>query len=206
MASIPTSVLAVCVVLTSHAGPSVGGAEWRDPVTIKVHHGAGVEPHPATDAVTAFVAIAQDACLERGASPDALRLWAADQHWNAVGLDELAKHTTQHSMMVGGWTFESSHGAMAVMQSALRPPLNGYVCSATTKLTAQTQHDAAKALVAKTFGVEIAEEIETPDQHIDRYLIERSAKPPVEASLINDRLRGAITLRMIHGAVRPLGT
>ncbi|MGQ0456275.1 MAG: hypothetical protein ACT4OU_04350 [Hyphomicrobium sp.] len=173
---------------------------------IKAHHGAGVEARPAPDAVTQFVSMAQEACFERGAAPESLRLWAADQHWNAVGSNELAKHATQHSIMVGGWTVETTYGAIAVMQSALQPPLKGYVCSATAKLTSQTQHDAAKALVAKTFGVEIAEEIDTPDQHTDRYWIGRGAQPPVKASLINDRLRGTITLRMIHGSIRPLGT
>lgn len=188
----PISIIAACSAIAVQAIP--------------VHHGTGDPPRSQRNTVEQFIETARVACFEKGSHRDALRALAADQHWNPVGESDLSHQNTEISDMIGGWTFQTPVGAVAILHSSLRAPLHGYVCSVTTKIKSRTQHREAKDLIASTFDAAIAEERDDPDRHTDRYWFDRGRAPPVKASLIYDRVRQSITLRMIHGTARPLGT
>ena len=146
MTSTMISALAAGIVVTAYASLSFNGS-CPSNRTSPIHHGARPERALEFDAVALFVETARQACFQRGNSPDDLRGLAANEHWIAVPGAELEKNGTPYSVITSGWTFQSGHGAFAIMQSALRAPLSGYVCSATTTITSDTQHRAVKELL-----------------------------------------------------------
>ena len=94
--------------------------------------------------------------------------------------------------------------AVAVMQSELRAPNQGHVCSVTAKLADLSEHAQFKHAFSGQFGVAIAEEQDNRNQHTDRYWIKKDkGDPPIKSTVIFDRDSRIITIRMIHGRRHP---
>lgn len=154
--------------------------------------------------VRGLIETVDQACFERGDDAEQLRVWALAHAWIPVPSQELERHANELTTLIGGFTLENELGAFAVIQSEFKPPGNGHVCSLTTKLASATQHTAAKAAFAQRFGAPIAEELDRPEQHTDRYWIERGRQPPVKATIVHTPASRALTIRMIHGSAMPL--
>ena len=155
------------------------------------------------DQVQQLLSVANEACFVRGGDISALKLQAESEGWKAAPPQELAKHTTAFTEMVGGWTFTNGGVATAVLQSAFLPPHSGTVCSITTKLSSDADHLRVKSGFAELFGVTIAEEADSPAEHVDSYWIDRGQQPPVRTTIIFEKARRALTLRLIHGSGVP---
>lgn len=175
---------------------------------LRVHHGempSGAAGVSDRDAVSNLMQIANDACYERGDSSDALRSWAQYSHWMPATPEQLGGvPENDFTQVVAGWTVTSTFGATAIIQSKFRGREPGHVCSVTAILPDINLHTDAKSAFQKQFGTVIAEEHDVPDQHTDRFWIERDKDPPVKASMVFTPSRRMITIRMIHGNARPL--
>jgi hypothetical protein len=147
--------------------------------------------------------IASEACLDRGGDPERLRQWALTESWTPAPEAELTKHATPYTAMIGGWTFTRGATAFAVMQSQLRPPHSGYVCSVTSTLSSEEDHNRLKSEFSRLFGSPISEEHESASGHTDRYWIDRAREPPIKTTLAYLRASRAITIRMIHSRAHP---
>jgi hypothetical protein len=181
---------------------------WSEPGELRklVHHGGAASGPILADPVTHIVKVAEEACYRRGADEAGLRVWADTQHWTPVGAQELSRQQNEFSTLTGGWTVKNAIGAFALIQSRIKSPNIGSVCSITVQPVSADQHLQLKQAFAKRFGADIAEEVDRPDQHTDRYWLENANKPPVKASMTHTRSSSTMTIRMIHGGARPLGS
>lgn len=185
-------------------GPVPAGADV--PVRL-VHHGEMPDggAKPRLDAVQHLMRVVEEACFERGGDVAALRSWAEYSHWAPATEAQLkAVPENEFASVVGGWTVASEFGATAIIQSELRRPQGGNVCSVTTQLPDAGLHGDAKSAFQEKFATTIDEEQDSPGQHIDRFWIERGKTAPVKATMVFTSARRIITIRMIHGSAWPL--
>lgn len=157
----------------------------------------------ARDDVEQVLSLAREACFVRGGDITALKELADSGDWEAAPPSELAKHATPYTKMVGGWTFTKNGMATAVLQSAFLPPRSGTVCSITTMLSSDVDHQRVKRGFAQLFGTIIAEETDNPSRHVDRYWIDRGQVPPVKSTIVFEKAKRALTVRMVHGSALP---
>lgn len=197
----------LAAILAASVGPVAANPQSRQLLS-SVH--LTVKQHAehfefGSDAVGQLMQFADDACFVRGADAAGLLAWADQAHGSPTSSEQLRGQDNEFTTMVGGWMFKTQFGAVALLQSRFRAPERGYVCSITAQLPGLEHHLAAKAAFQKRFGVLIAEEKDTPIQHTDRFWIERGdTRPPVKASMVFNRPKRIITIRMIHGQLRPL--
>lgn len=197
----PASARAVAAACVAAVSQALALASWADdlPSAAPALNGAAADRF-----VRHLVETADQACFERGGDAEQLKTWALAQSWTSLPRQELERNANEFATQIGGWTHTNEFGAFAVIQSQIKPPGSGYVCSLTTKLASQDQHAATKAAFAQRYGAAIAEELDKPEQHTDRYWIERGERPPVRATIVHVPSSGAITIRMIHGRAMPL--
>lgn len=181
----------------------VTGAARTETLAPAHHGGAGLPL--ATDHVAYTIETAREACFNRGDDPRSLSDWAEDHHWQGQPSEELRRSDNPFTTISGGWTFESSFGAFAVLQSAMRAPNKGHVCSVTTILSDETDNQRIFSDFEQHFAAELAERSEQTDLVTRRYWIARGARPPVKASIVYAPASHSLTIRMIHGELRPLG-
>lgn len=192
----------LAIMLTGLPGAATGEA-----VLIPAHHGelsAGAEASQG-DAVHRLMRITKEACFLRGGDAEELRAWAENAHWMPATPAQLGSvPENEFTRVVSGWTVASEFGTTAIIQSEMRPPQEGHVCSVTAQLPTAAQHPDAKAAFQEQFDTSIDEEHDVPDQHTDRFWIERGSQPPVNAMMVFTRSQRMITIRMIHGKAWPL--
>jgi hypothetical protein len=173
-----------------------------------VHHGekaSSQTDNSRLEPVQHLMSIVHETCFERGGDADALKKWADDAHWNAASAERLnAIPENEFTEVTGGWTGATGIGAIAIIQSKVRGSRRGFVCSVTAKLSNSKMHRDAKSKFQSQFNTTIAEEHHAPNQHTDRYWIERNKNPPVKATMVFTPSQGIITIRMIHGDAWPL--
>lgn len=201
--------IAIAVLAAAIAAPVCDQrSAWSGPsaLSVLVHHGEAENAPLVLDPVTHIVNLADEACYRRGADEAGLRVWADAQHWSPVGPEELSSQQNEFTTLTGGWTVKNEIGAFALIQSRMKSPNVGRVCSITVQPVSAEQHLQLKQSFAKRFGVDIAEEIDRPDEHTDRYWLANGKNPPVKASMIHARPSNTMTIRMIHGGARPLGS
>lgn len=200
-------IATLAATLAAQVGDRISEPTKNRSRTLLVHHGMAL-PESGTPAreltASKLIELADNSCFLFGNSVEGLRQWAETAHGTASNAQDLAKHDNDYTQLVGGWTLTTEIGAVAVIQSAMRPPASGHVCSITAKLTADEQHAQTKAEFQRRFESVIEEEKDASDQHIDRFWIERSTRPPVKASIVFTKSNRIITIRMIHGKARPL--
>ena len=173
----------------------------------RVHHGDapgsgnGVRLAP----IARLLSVAHDGCFMRGNSEAELRQWAESEHGSPASPEQLKGFQSEYATLIGGWTLHSELGAIAVIQSALKEPVRGAVCSLTAELPTEEQYKEFRAEFEKLYSTTVAEEADKPDQRVDRYWINRAEGPPVKVTIVYTRSVRIVTIRMIHGNVRPLG-
>lgn len=175
-------------------------------ITMVAGLAAATPVRASEDEVAHLLTTAQDACRDLGDKPALLNKLAAERRWTPAAAAERQRSQTAYTTMLGGWTFSIGSSAFAVIQSEMRPPAKGHVCSVTTKLLTDSSHGRLKAAFAKTFATEITEEADSPVAHTDRYWISRGAGRDIRASVVFDRTNGVATVRMIHGADAAFGS
>lgn len=168
----------------------------------------GLDKHEIAEnsPVSLLMQFAKDGCFAHGAAPGHLQKWAEQFRGRSVADGELSRHQNDFTKLVGGWTFSSGLGAIALIQSEFRAPRNGYVCSLTAQLEGDAQHRDVKAAFQATFASAINDERDWPDRHVDRFWIERSRQPPVMATIEFTRSSRMVTIRMVHGDAWPTQT
>ncbi|PPC98239.1 MAG: hypothetical protein CTY31_13980 [Hyphomicrobium sp.] len=173
-----------------------------------VHHGempSSQADDRRQEPIHLLIRIVQETCFERGGDSDALKKWADDTHWNAASAERLkAIPDNEFTQVTGGWTAATEIGVVAIIQSKIRGSRRGFVCSVTAKLPNTKMHQDFKSIFESQFNTTIAEEHDAPNQHTDRYWIERNKSPPVKASMVFTPSQSIVTIRMIHGDAWPL--
>ncbi|MFN0218231.1 MAG: hypothetical protein ACKVP4_05375 [Hyphomicrobium sp.] len=195
--------------MTVHAAPSdPSGLAWEG-------HNSAARPtfahHDETKAINAkdsvdhLLELAYRSCFGHGGDLNGLRKEAEVLGWQTVPDTELMRNETNISQMRGGWLFSNEFGSYAVIQSILKSDPGTSVCSITTQLSDPGLHPRIKAKFLVRFNTTIAEEVDGPAEHVDRFWLNRAHKTPIKASMRFVRSSGSLTIRMIHGNARPTG-